>query len=154
MKKNLLILAFVIGLSTVVNAQPRAVGIKLGWGTEAMYQHGFGSDFIETDLGLYTFDELDVAATYNFMIAQPKWSNRGEWGFYAGPGVAVGFDWDDSHINLAVAGQIGLEYTFWFPLRLSLDLGPQIGGFIGDIDDDSSHFYWGVVPMISASYRF
>ena len=68
---------------------------------------------------------------YNFTFAQPEFTDRGEWGLYGGPGVVTGYG---TGINkneekvaapfLGVAAQLGLEYTFWFPLQLSVDFRP------------------------------
>ena len=84
------------------------------------------------------------------MIAQPQWTSQGEWGFYAGPGVAVGLGLGEaSYFSLAVAGMVGLEYTFNFPLQLSLDVRPQIGlGFGGH------GLHWGLMPALGVRYRF
>ena len=127
MKKIIIVAALVLGFAAAAAAQPRAVGLRGGYGAELSYQHTLGTNFLEADLGL-VMNGLNVAATYNFMLAQPQWTDRGEWGVYAGPGAAVGLGLGEaSHLNVAVAGQVGLEYTFWFPLQLSLDLRPQVG---------------------------
>ena len=87
------------------------------------------------------------------MIAQPGWTPRGEWGFYAGPGASVGVGFNGG-ASIAVAGQVGLEYTFWFPLQLSVDLRPQIGVWL----NNGAGFYtgglYGFVPCLSVRYRF
>lgn len=150
MKKIILIAAMVLGFSVAASAQPRAVGIKLGWGVEASYQHSFGADFLEANLGLNNFNSLDGSVVYNFMIAQPNWTSRGEWGFYAGPGAAVGMNLigDHSYFHLAAAGMVGLEYKFWFPLQLSFDLRPTLGyGF-------NYGFHWSVMPSLGVRYAF
>ena len=90
------------------------------------------------------------------MIAQPAWTARGEWGFYAGPGASVGLDLiGRSEFVFGVVGQVGLEYTFWFPLQLSVDLRPQIGFAAGN---GGARFYtegmFGFVPTIGVRYRF
>jgi hypothetical protein len=62
------------------------------------------------------------------MIAQPAWTSRGEWGFYAGPGASVGLGvGETNYLTLGAAGMVGLEYTFWFPLQLSIDFRQHIG---------------------------
>lgn len=143
MKKNLLAIILLSGLSAVAAAQPRAVGLRGGWGVEASYQHSIGSDFIEADLGL-NGTVFNLAATYNWMLAQPQWTDRGDWGIYAGAGAAVG-------ATLCATGQIGLEYTFWFPLQLSFDLRPQIGIHLFN---QTGIYYGGWVPTLAARYRF
>jgi len=151
MKKFFLVAAMVLGFAVAASAQPRAIGAKLGWGVDLSYQHGFGANFLEVDLGLTEFNSLNVAGVYNFMIAQPAWTDRGEWGFYAGPGAAVGMGLTsaNNYFHLAVAGMVGLEYTFWFPLQLSFDLRPQIGAGFG-----GHGLYWSVMPALGVRYRF
>lgn len=151
MKKILLIAAMLLGFTVAAIAQPRAVGLKLGWGAEASYQHTVkGANFIEATLGLNDFTSLNASAVYNFMIAQPQWTDKGEWGFYAGPGASVGTCMlkDRSYFHLSAAGMVGLEYTFWFPLQLSFDLKPQLGfGF-------NYGFHFNVMPSLGVRYRF
>lgn len=155
MKKIILTAVLAAFVAAAATAQPRAIGLRAGWGAEASYQHTLGDiNFIEADLGLYTVNSLNLAVTYNFMIAQPNWTDRGEWGFYAGPGAALGTKIleDNSSFYLAVAGQAGLEYTFWFPLQLSADIRPQFGFAFGD-----NAFYGealSFVPTLSVRYRF
>lgn len=164
MKK--IIIAAVIALGTVIaaNAQPRAIGGRLGYSLEASYQHTVGgADFIEANLGTFGYQSLNASAIYNFMIAQPAWTARGEWGFYAGPGLAIGTGFSDTYaFNLDFAAQVGLEYTFWFPLQLSVDLRPQFGVRIGDEYRNgkgrhASYDKWGLygfAPTLSVRYRF
>lgn len=150
MKKIILIAAMVLGFAVAATAQPRAIGVKLGWGAEVSYQHSLGENFLEANLGLNNFNSLDVSAVYNFMIAQPSWTSRGEWGFYAGPGAAVGMNLigENTYFHLAAAGMVGLEYQFWFPLQLSLDLRPTLGfGF-------NYGFHWSVMPSLGVRYKF
>ena len=90
MKKIILTAVMALGFIAISSAQPRAIGARLGWGIEASYQHTVSNaDFVEADLGLFV-NSINAAAIYNFMIAQPNWTDRGEWGFYAGPGAALG----------------------------------------------------------------
>ena len=150
MKKIILTAVIALGFVAAASAQPRAIGARLGWGIEASYQHTVNSaDFVEADLGLFV-NSINAAAIYNFMIAQPSWTDRGEWGFYAGPGAALGLGIMNNYnaFSLSAAGQVGLEYTFWFPLQLSFDIRAQLGyGF-------NYGFYWGLGPALSVRYRF
>ena len=151
MKKIILLAVAVLGFSVAAVAQPRAVGGKIGWGVDASYQHTVkNADFVEVNLGLNNFTSLDACAVYNFMIAQPQWTDRGEWGFYAGPGLGLGMSLlgDVKYFHLAAAGMVGLEYSFWVPLQLSFDLRPQLGfGF-------NYGFHWSVTPSIGVRYKF
>ena len=132
MKKIILVAAMVLGFAVAASAQPRALGARIGNGGEVSYQHQLGANFLEVDGGLgLGFDKvLNVGATgiYNFMIAQPTWTDRGEWGFYAGPGASVGLGIGEaSYLTLGIAGMVGLEYTFWFPLQISIDFRQHVG---------------------------
>ena len=133
MKKIIIAAALVLGFAVAASAQPRAIGVRVG---EISYQHSLGANFLEVDGGLDLLGGLKVGATgiYNFMIAQPSWTSRGEWGFYAGPGAGVGLELGDvNYLNISAAGMVGLEYSFWFPLQLSLDYRQHIGiRFNGD----------------------
>ncbi len=150
MKRMILIAAMMLGLAFAATAQPRAIGARMGSGFEASYQHTVkGADFVEADLGLlFLSSALNASAVYNFMIAQPAWTDRGEWGFYAGPGAALGLGYRSSGFNLAAAGQVGLEYTFWFPLQLSFDIRAQLGATFGH------GFYYDIGPSLGVRYRF
>lgn len=155
MKRIIAIIALAMGIAAAAVAQPRAIGGRLGWGMEASYQHTLGGqNFIEADLGFFTFNSVNAVATYNFMIAQPAWTPKGEWGFYAGPGVAAtaGFNGFGA---IGVVGNVGLEYTFWFPLQLAVDLRPQVGvGFNGNGAGFFIDGLFGFIPSFSVRYRF
>ena len=152
MKKIILVAALVLGFAVAASAQPRAIGLRGGWGAELSYQHSFDSNFLQADLGLNTFNSINGSVVYNFMIAQPSWTSRGEWGFYAGPGAAVGMSLGtkdtEGYLHVAAAGMVGLEYSFCFPLQLSLDVKPTLGfGF-------NHGFHWGVMPAFAIRYKF
>ena len=136
-----------------VGGKAKAIGLRFGYGLEASYQHSFGANFIQADLGLLSFDSINAVATYNWTLAQPQWTDRGEWGIYAGPGVALGFQFgkETAGFNVAAAGMIGIEYTFWIPLQLSLDIRPQIGVHFGKGDMFHAGGYY---PTCSARFSF
>lgn len=124
MKRILIIAIAVFGLAVAASAQPRAIGARIGYGADLSYQHSMGSNFIEADLGLSSFKNLNIAATYNFMI-----SEFGDgFGFYAGPGIGLGFA---EKLSVGIAGQVGLEYNFAAaPVQLSVDVRPYFD-FVG-----------------------
>ena len=130
MKRTILILAAVLGFAVAASAQPKALGVRIGWGVDITYQNYLNSaDFLEFDLGLddgYNSSNFHVDGVYNFMIAQPDWT-RGKWGFYGGPGVSLAV-WDnDDKDNVVYAGIVGnLEYTFNIPLQLFIDVRPRL----------------------------
>ncbi len=59
------------------------------------------------------------------------WDKKGEWHWFMGVGGSGGFVFPNAVYNgwwyAGVAGHIGFEYDFWFPLQLSLDWRPSIG---------------------------
>ena len=119
-----MIAAMVLGFAIAASAQPKALGLRVGYGAELSYQHNVGENFIEADLGLESFKNLGVAATYNFNIAQ-----FGEgFNFYAGPGIGLGMG---ETLSVGIAGQAGIEYNFAeAPVQLSLDVRPYFD-FVG-----------------------
>ena len=151
MKKILMIAVMALGFVATAAAGdgPRAIGIRGGYGVELSYQHNLGSNFVEADLGLVG-SYINVAATYNWMIATPQFTDRGDWGVYAGPGASVGLG---GGFHVAAAGMVGLEYQFWFPLQLSVDIRPQLGLGMGGDEPLGLHFsgYW---PTLGVRYKF
>ena len=121
MKKALLILAALIGFAVVASAQPRAIGVRAGWGGELSYQHTLGgANFLEADLGWAIGNAIDLGLSYDFAIAP-----LGPINFYAGPSVQGWFAFgENSFFGLGAGAQIGLEYFFSFPLQISIDWRP------------------------------
>ena len=133
MRRFILILIAALASVFIASAQPKALGLRAGMDCQLSYEHAVSlEDFVEADLGvefIYGYAVgVNAAAAYNFMIAQPQWTDRGEWGFYAGPGASVGLGLGEAnYLTLGAAGMVGLEYTFWFPLQLSVDFRQHIG---------------------------
>ena len=145
MKKTLLIVIALLGLSLAAVAQPKAIGVRGGlfgphFNGEISYEQWTSLfdndyDFVEVDLGVFGGNGFKATALYNFTFAQPEFTDRGEWAFYTGPGLAVGYGTGNklkedgtteakARPFLGLAYQLGLEYTFWFPLQLSVDFRP------------------------------
>jgi len=146
MKKFMMIAALVLGMSAAAVAQPRAIGLRAGYGAEFSYQHTLGNNFIEGDLGWFS-NTFDVHATYNFVIVSPKWT-AGEWNVYAGPGV--GFIGYDGGCGASINIQAGIDYTFNIPLQLSLDFRPDIVQFI----KNGPNWFRRWAPCLGIRYRF
>ena len=188
MKKFFAVIVLAVAVATSAFAQPKAIGIRGGYsGGEASYQHYLGSpNFIEVNAGLDFVGHLGgkVSALYNFTFAQPNWTSRGDWAWYAGAGVTTGVVYSNCKVKgetvevkrgfekgfmIGVPVQVGLSYTFWFPLQLSLDLRPSIGVHMhkdsvsnGEVvvKDNKVHtnFYkqgiFGAIPTLSVHYAF
>lgn len=159
MKKLLFTLALVLGFGLAAYAQPRAIGLRLGGDVDASYQHQLGKNMIEVEAGLpYFFDGhfgFHAAATYDWLFNFKSWEHRGEWNWYPGVGLAGGYygcgnEEHNGHGFIGIAGRIGVEYNFWFPLQLSLDYRPVIGyGFNHGFYDAG---FYGVA--LGVRYRF
>ena len=122
-------------LAAATFAQPKSIGGRLGnYGIDVSYENYVmgGSDFLEFGLGLdngFSTSAFHVDGIYNFMIVQPDWTPKGKWGFYAGPGASLAVwenDEDENTVYAGFVGNVGLEYTFWFPLQLSVDFRPRL----------------------------
>lgn len=157
MKKIIILAALMLGIAVAASAQPKAIGGRLGYGLEASYEHYIGNpNFLEVDAGIIgtTHAGFRLTGTYNWVIAQPNWTSRGNWSFYAGPGLTMGSAYtnDSNHFLFGFLGQAGLEYQFWFPLQLSADLRPTFGVCDGELYEDG--IVYGLIPTLSVRYVF
>ena len=169
MRRFLLILIVTSAAVFISSAQPKALGLRAGMDCQLSYEHCINGsshgaegmptgNFLEVDFGVeflygYTVG-LNAAAGYNFMIAQPGWTQKGQWGFYAGPAVKIGYLWVGGY--LAVGAQVGFEYSFDFPLQISLDIRPAVGVSIegGTFNIYGAEAILGSIPCLSLRYRF
>ena len=122
MKKLILVVAAVLGLAVVAAAQPRAIGIRAGYGAELSYQHTLGgNNFGEIDLG-WSQGAFSAGLSYDFQICP-----LGPLNFYLGPQVSMFLNSAEgtTAFVLGAGAHIGLEYCFpSIPLQLSLDWKP------------------------------
>lgn len=138
MKKLFAVLIAVFAVASIsASAQSRAIGLRVGYGVEASYQHSLGSNFIEADLGFNGGfkgrNATMASAVYNFSIYEIQ-----NFEFYAGPGAQLGlYTLEDKHtgrnslgLDLGIAAQVGVEYHFDAPINLSIDWRPSYH-FIG-----------------------
>ena len=193
MKRISALIVLLVAGCTALSAQPRALGGRIGMtGFDVSYLHTVGKkNFIETDLSLdfgyggSGAPGFKATGIYNFVVARPAWTDKGSWALYTGPGLSLGYVQDkvvyksgnlryhpnDYGFMLSLAVQAGLEYTFWFPLQIAVDLRPQFGLHINDgISSRIDHFtdridykgkagyynngWFGFVPTLSVRYRF
>ena len=164
---TIIIAALLLGAFAAV-AQPKAIGVRGGlfgsvFNGEISYEHWatiFDNDydFLEAELGVFGGNGFKATAMYNFTLAFPEFTDRGEWALYAGPGVVSGFGsyktleadgTEKTHGRpfIGAAAQIGMEYTFWFPLQLSLDFRPT---FIAPMKVNTNWYGF----ALSARYAF
>ncbi len=153
MKKIILVASMIIGLSFSADAQnssKNAIGLRIGdndgFGGEISYQRKIAkNNRLEFDLGWRDSNNVDAIKLVG--LYQWVWNIDGGFNWYAGVGAGAG-TWsygdryyynngngndgyyydgpDDSGAFGLVAGDIGIEYNFDFPLQLSLDFRPEI----------------------------
>ena len=148
MRKLVLLVFVFIGFSFTAEAQrisENALGLRLGdsdgFGAEISYQRATG-DNNRLEFALGWRDSKDYDAFRLVGLYQWVWTLDGNFNWYAGAGGGLAsYDFDDdfpgdddSETALFVAGDIGIEYNFDFPLLLSLDFRPEFG--FGDYNDD------------------
>ncbi|MCQ2344726.1 MAG: hypothetical protein MJ002_07410 [Paludibacteraceae bacterium] len=159
--KRLFVFFVLLASMTALYAQPRAIGGRLGYGLEFSYEHTLhDANMLSIDAGLCGFHGAEVAITYDWINPgghsfASVWSGRGEWNWYAGVGGAAGGHWKHSTgAFVGVAGRLGVEYNFWFPLQLSFDYRPVLG--LGISDDAFFYrdgFFSGAIAF-GVRYRF
>ncbi len=162
MKNAILTVAFVLTAFVGVKAQSiskNAIGLRFGdndgFGAEISYQHKLSSNNrLEVDLGLRgnsNYSGFKATGLYEWV-----WQLENQFNWYAGVGGGVG-SWkvkeqrsggtvivqESSNTGLFVAGVIGIEYNFDFPLLISLDFRPEIG-FTDFYDGYNSDFGLGI----------
>ena len=137
MKKLLLVAIFAVAGIAAAVAQPRAIGVNVGYGVDLSYQHGFGdANMLDVSVNIPAFNGIGAKVTYDwvnpFGTAVP-WDYKGAWNWYLGVGASGGMYGlldnvkDNGAWYVGAAGHVGIEYQFWFPLQLSLDWRPTIG---------------------------
>lgn len=173
------------------SGKPESAGLRIGaTGLDISYIHSLDfTQFLQAEIGIdfgYNVSGtpgFKVTGLYNYTWARPAWTDTGSWKLYAGGGLSLGYVEDavpysiadtpitgiyDSGFMLAVALQVGISYTFDFPLQLALDMRPLFGIHcndgkvrIGDIEYDyggKTGFYdnglMGFIPTVSARYMF
>ena len=141
MKRLIAILIAVLAFTAVANAQPRALGVRAGWGAEVSYQHNAGPGFLEADLGFVGGQGMYVSAVYDFIFGSAGVAN-----FYIGPGVMLGLH-NSIAPDVAVVGQLGVEFEIpSIPLNISVDWRPGFSFMY-------NHFVWSTAGL-GIRYRF
>ena len=145
MRKTLILAIILIATVTISLAQPRAIGGRFGWGVSPSYQHSIGEkNMLQVDidfLGFYL--GIQPTVTYNWIFPINSWNKPGSWNWYAGGGVAGSIYWKRAKNwgTVGVAGMIGVEYNFKFPLQLAFEYRPVVGPWINSWKfDDITRF--------------
>ena len=148
MKKLVLLTLCLFGFALGAQAQnvaEHALGLRFGdsdgFGTEISYQHGLSeNNRLELDLGWQDsghYDAFRLTGLYQWVM-----NIDGGLNWYLGAGAGIGSRGfhdehdhkDDSEFFALIAGDVGIEYDFDFPLLISLDFRPEIG--FDDYSDD------------------
>ena len=115
--------------SSTLCAQARALGGRSFYIGEAVsYQHQLTEkSMLEAELGL-SLSSVGVVAvvTHDWLFPIRSWEDIGSYNWYAGVGLGAGA-YLFSNTTIGVAGRIGMEYNFWFPMQISIDYRPLIG---------------------------
>ena len=151
MKKLLLVLVAVLGITFAANAQ-KAIGVRLGggqgFGAELSYQQSLGGmNRLEADLGwknYYGASYFSLTALYqaHFDIAAVP-----NLGWYAGVGPRLDlYTYSGSaSLGIGVCGQAGMDYNLQpvvnLPLQVSLDIRPCLYLY------PATSFYWGDIAL-------
>ena len=129
MKKTLVLMVVAILASSTLCAQARALGGRSFYIGEAVsYQHQLTEKtMLEAELGLSLSSVgVEAVVTHDWLFPITSWQKRGTWNWYAGVGLGAGA-YLFSNTTIGVAGRIGMEYNFWFPMQISIDYHPLIG---------------------------
>jgi hypothetical protein len=162
MKKIILTAAMIIALSFGTKAQgisKNAIGLRIGdndgFGGEVSYQRKLrNANRLEFDLGWRS--SKDVGAAKLAVLYQWVWNIDQGFHWYAGVGGGIG-SWNYDRNSLSdkgtfafVAGDVGIEYDFDFPLQISLDVRPEL--YFNSNDFRENNF--GPDIAIGVRYRF
>ena len=142
MKKLLLVAILAVAGFAAVVAQPRAIGLNIGYGLDVSYQHSIGeSNMIDLSVNIPAFAGIGATATYDWINpfgTQIPWNNKGEWNWSLGVGAGLGiYGFQAPSFYVGAVGHVGVSYDFWFPLQLSVDWRPNIGIVAGGAGADT-----------------
>lgn len=150
MKKVFVLLVAVVALSFASNAQ-NAIGVRFGggnsYGAELSYQQGMNANRLELDLGWTNSDN----SFYLAGIYQWNFNISGEFNWFVGPGAVLGYC-PNHGVNLAIAGQIGIEWApSAIPFNITLDARPAYTFLAPEHCGNVRGFGWGI--CLGARYR-
>jgi hypothetical protein len=121
------------------------------------YGYGYGNDYGNRGYG---HNDVKLVGIYQWVF---DIKNGFKW--YVGPGAGVGLYSSKNYYNLAndqyetksgafavIAGDVGIEYNFKFPLQLSFDVRPEL--YISSDYEKFRNDSFGPDLGLSARYRF
>lgn len=150
MKKFFLLAIMAVAGITFAYAQPRAIGVNVGYGVDFSYQHNIGSkNMIDLSVDVPAFSGIGATCTYDWIDpfnTSIPWNQKGEWHWAMGVGAGAGYYWGGTAGYVGAVGHVGVAYDFWFPFEMSVDYRPNIGvymGSAGEGDGVAAGFYTG-----------
>lgn len=174
---SIIFVALVCALSaSSLYAQPKSVGVRLGYYMEATYQHSLGRNFfIDANAGSSVLGDFKASSTVNGIISTFN-APAAKINLYWSAGLAMGYmvdlwnirDFDEDYFDYRFLDHgftfgfvpgFGAEFNFDFPLQISVDVRPVIGFHVVDTNGGSTvNFYnygmFGFVPSVSFRYAF
>lgn len=147
MKKVLAILLVCFAVAATVNAQDKAIGLKLGsYGAQISGQMAMG-DANRVEANLSFNGGIGLNGYYQWVKDLPALGDAWKWYYGAGAGLALG----SGYFGFGVGGQAGIEFDLQsvvpsLPLQLAIDATPTIN-LIGG-------FGFGVSGGLGVRYRF
>jgi hypothetical protein len=137
-------------MTIITNAQTteKAIGLRLGYSAEVSFLYPLNNSHrIEADLGILpisSYNGFFLNGAYQWTWDLSNYLTNG-FSWYVGAGAGIGGF--HKSFGLTLAGQIGLEYNFDFPLQLTLDYRPGFS-LVPDVLPVLTGF------AVSARYRF
>ncbi|MEO8933272.1 MAG: hypothetical protein ABI295_03110 [Xanthomarina sp.] len=140
MKKTFLIAAAFLGFTAFIQAQEiskNAIGLRLGdsdgFGASISYQRAvMENNRLEFNFGWTdgkNYNGAKLIGLYEWV-----WNIDGGFNWYAGPGAGFAnyryrdyYGYNHNNGFVILTGTVGIEYSFDFPLLLSLDVRPELG---------------------------
>lgn len=134
MKKLFALAVLAVASISFAVAQPRAIGGNIGYGFDVSYQHSLGEkNMVDLSVNLPAFSGIGATCTYDWINpfnTSIPWNEKGEWSWEMGVGAGLGMYFGPMGYA-GVAGHVGVEYHFWFPMALSVDYRPNVGVAFG-----------------------
>lgn len=125
-----------LGISGVYSNDTKTIG-----GAEISYQlYLKGIRRLEVDFGWLSSTSWDVLQCTG--IYQWRLIRKGGFNFYMGPGAGIGYanyGYGEDKLYGILVGDIGIDYTFKFPIQIGLDYRPEWSLLQDKIGNELNH---------------
>lgn len=133
-----------LGLLLGVNeakAQPKSIGLRLGYNLEAAYEHTLGPGFLLGTFGVMGYS-ASIAGSVSYNWIPTTWGDRKAWELFVGGGLGVAnIFWEPNIFAIGPMGSVGVQYSFWFPLMLTASWKPTFAVGIYSYKESRVHGY-------------